>query len=110
MRRSSDPEVRRKAAATTTIESLDESAAQDAVTVTQDGVQQIVANGGGHLMKSMQSLHEASTASVDEGPQETVELTPLHGGSVGGGGSTVSLRASESMVSLPKSRVRYPTL
>lgn len=99
MRRSSDPEVRRNAAAATTIESLDETAARDAVTVTQDGVQQIVASPAS---KSMQS---STTSLVDDGSgKEAVELTPLNGGI---GGSQTNIKASDSMVSLPKTRVRY---
>lgn len=102
MRRSSDPEVRRNAAAATTIESLDEASARDAVTVTQDGVQQIVASpANSQVAKSMQS---STTSVVDEDNKEAVELTPLNGGP----GSQPNLKVSDSMVSLPNNnRVRY---
>lgn len=101
MRRSSDPEVRRSASAAVSIESLDETAARDAVSVTRDGVQQIVAAPspaphGPQLernSKSMQSLGEASAAnghvlngsshkSLQEAGADAVELAPLTGGAV----------------------------
>lgn len=98
MRRSSDPEVRRNATSPVSIESLDETAARDAVSVNQDGVQQIVASpANGQLAKSMQSLRSnnngESTQNVDDMTKESLELTPL--------------KASDSTVSLPN-RVRYP--
>lgn len=100
MRRSSDPEVRRNATSPVSIESLDETAARDAVSVNQDGVQQIVASpANGQLAKSMQSLRSnnngESTQNVDDMTKESLELTPL--------------KASDSTVSLPN-RVRYPRL
>lgn len=125
MRRSSDPEVRRNATQATTIESLDETAACDAVTVTQDGVQQIVASpSNGQLTKaSMQSLNNLSPSASDElnetmmNSNEAVEMTPLNGG--GGGVGCGLTNAKDSIVSLPNggaagtgggNRVRYPII
>lgn len=99
MRRSSDPEVRRNATSPVSIESLDETAARDAVSVNQDGVQQIVASpANSQLAKSMQSLrsnNNGESQNVDDMTKESLELTPL--------------KASDSTVSLPN-RVRYPRL
>lgn len=101
MRRSSDPEVRRNAAAATTIESLDETAARDAVS-EQDGVQQIVASpANSQVARSMQSSTTSIVGGGDDSNKEALELTPLKGVN-----SQPSIKASDSMVSLPNNRVR----
>lgn len=100
MRRSSDPEVRRNAAAATTIESLDETAARDAVS-EQDGVQQIVASpANSQVARSMQSSTTSIVGGGDDSNKEALELTPLKGG------AQPSIKTSDSMVSLPNNRVR----
>lgn len=111
MRRSSDPEVRRNAGTATTIESLDETAARDAVTVTHDGVQQIVASPSPNAQaaKSMQSSTNSVTDDRDlpVNVKDGMELMPLNGGGLipNGGGVGGEHKLSESMVSLPQNRV-----
>lgn len=120
MRRSSDPEIRRSASkGVVSIESVDEAAARDAVTVSSDGVQQITSGQS----KSMQSLRNGDAVAIGNGQllngslkslreleQDAVELTPLTGtGGPSGGGSGSALAAvkaaSDSTISLPN-RVR----
>lgn len=107
MRRSSDPEVRRNATTAVSIECLHETAARDAVSVSLDGVQQIIASpANGQLAKSMQSLRNNDSTMANglenETSKEALELTPLTG-------SAGNLKASDSTVSLPN-RVRYPKI
>lgn len=95
MRRSSDPEVRRNASMAVSIESLDETSARDAITVTRDGVQQIVATpspANGQLernSKSMQSLRSIG----DSGGAGVVAGGPGNGHLLNNG-SLKSLRGS----------------